>query len=93
MTNVGPEVVSSEEREFALEWAREWYRGAVYYGSARKALRTLGIADIEMSELVASLGLFLTEELKELREELKEVKCPWSCIGEYEDRKKLWTTR
>jgi hypothetical protein len=87
-TTVTPE--SPEEREFALEWAREWFRGPTFLGSAREALKNLNISELDMFPLVASFHLGFEFELESAQAPPREVKSPWKSREEYEERSKLW---
>ena len=47
--------VTQAEREFVLEWAREWTKSYTFIGSARKALKELGISEREMESMICAL--------------------------------------
>ena len=89
MTTSGPMEVSPEEREFVFEWAREWTKGDMFIGSARKACRELGIHDREMGSMIARL-YSPQEQCENVKKPIRDVQCPWSSKAEFEERKKLW---
>lgn len=82
--------VTQAEREFVLEWAREWTKSYTFIGSARKALKELGIPEQEMEGMIYALYT-PQEQCADAKNEPREVVCPWTSISEFEERKKLWS--